>query len=72
MKMFSQIISYLLPVLYLGVIYLYYLLFTEKNKSLLQKTTLILGILAFIHLVEIVTLESGLKYHALFYRPRCI
>jgi ABC-type uncharacterized transport system permease subunit len=61
MKMFSQIISYLLPVLYLGVMYLYYLLFTAKNKSLVQRTTLILGILAFIHLVEIVTRNLALN-----------
>jgi len=61
MKTFSQIISYLLPVLYLGVIYLYYLLFTEKNKSLAQRTTLILGILTFIHLVEIVTRNLALN-----------
>lgn len=59
--MFSQIISYLLPVLYLGAVYLYYLLFTEKNKSLVTKTTWILGILAFIHLVEILSRNLALN-----------
>jgi len=61
MKIFSQVISYMLPVLYLGVIYIYYLLFTERNKTLVPKTTLILGILVFIHLVEIVTRNLALN-----------
>jgi ABC-type uncharacterized transport system permease subunit len=59
--MFSQIISYLLPVLYLGVLYLYYLLFSEKNKTLIAKTTPILATLVFIHLVEIVTRNVALS-----------
>ena len=55
MKVLSQVISYSLPVLYLGVIYVYYLIFTEKNKSLVNKTTPILLFLVICHLIEIVT-----------------
>lgn len=55
MKELSQIISYSLPVLYLVVIYIYYLIFSEKNKSLVNKTTPILSFLVICHLMEIVT-----------------
>lgn len=55
MKVLSQVISYSLPVLYLVVIYIYYLIFSEKNKSLVNKTTPILLFLVFCHLIEIVT-----------------
>jgi HemX protein len=55
MKVLSQVISYSLPVLYLVVIYIYYLIFSEKNKSLVHKTTPILLFLIICHLVEITT-----------------
>lgn len=55
MKVLSQIISFSLPVLYLIVIYVYYLIFSEKNKSLVHKTTPILLVLIVCHLVEIIT-----------------
>jgi HemX protein len=53
MKEISQFISYILPLLYLAVIYVYYLLFTGKKKTWINKTTLILGILLIIHGFEI-------------------
>ncbi|MCG8306014.1 MAG: cytochrome c biogenesis protein CcsA [Cytophagales bacterium] len=61
MKVFSQIISYSLPVLYLLVIYVYYLIFSEKNKSLVKKTTPILLVLVICHLIEIVTRSIALN-----------
>lgn len=61
MKVLSQVISYSLPVLYLLVIYVYYLIFSEKNKSLVNKTTPILLILVVCHLVEIFTRNFALK-----------
>ena len=60
MQVFSQIISYSLPVLYLLVIYVYYLIFSEKNKSLVHKTTPILLFLVICHIVEIVTRNIAL------------
>ncbi len=61
MKEFSQIISYSLPVLYLIVIYVYYLIFSEKNKSLVHRTTPILLILVVFHIIEIITRNIALK-----------
>ncbi len=55
MKEFSQIISYSLPILYMVVIYIYYLIFTEKTKTLANKTTPILLFLVVCHLIEIIT-----------------
>jgi len=60
MKELSQIISYSLPVLYLVVIYIYYLIFSDKNKSLVHKTTPILLFLVICHLAEIVTRNISL------------
>jgi HemX protein len=53
MKITSQLLSYILPLLYLGVIYIYYLLLEGKKKILTNKTTLFLGILLIIHGFEI-------------------
>jgi HemX protein len=61
MKVFSQIISYALPILYIGVIYIYYLIFSEKNKSLVRKTTPILLFLVICHVLEIITRNMALK-----------
>jgi len=61
MKVFSQIISYSIPVLYLLVIYVYYLIFSEKQKSLVNKTTPILLFLVFCHLAEIFTRNIALN-----------
>jgi ABC-type uncharacterized transport system permease subunit len=55
MKLFSQTLSYLLPVFYLIVIYFYYTIFLGKNKSLVRKTTIFLIVLAVIHLAELVS-----------------
>ena len=60
MKELSQIISYSLPVLYLVVIYIYYLIFSDKNKALVHKTTPILLFLVICHLAEIVTRNISL------------
>jgi len=60
MKEISQIISYSLPVLYLVVLYIYYLIFSEKNKSLVNKTTIILSALIVCHLAEIFTRNIAL------------
>jgi len=61
MKVLSQVISFSLPVLYLVVIYVYYLIFSEKNKSLVHKTTPILLVLVVCHLVEIITRNIALN-----------
>ena len=61
MKVFSQIISFSLPVLYLAVIYIYYLIFSEKNKSLVKKTTPMLMVILIFHLVEILTRSIALN-----------
>lgn len=60
MKVFSQIISYSIPVLYVLVIYVYYLIFSGKKKSLVNKTTPILLFLVFCHILEIVTRNISL------------
>ena len=61
MKEISQFISYILPLLYLAVIYVYYVIFTGKKKSWISKTTLILGILLIIHGFEIGLRHAVLK-----------
>ena len=61
MKVLSQIISYSLPILYLLVIYVYYLIFSEKNKSLVHKTTPILLVLVIFHIIEMVTRNIALN-----------
>ncbi len=61
MKIFSQIISYVLPVFYLAVIYIYYLIFTGKKKTLVNKTTVILSSLLVLHLLEIVSRNIALR-----------
>lgn len=47
--------------LYLLVIYIYYLIFSEKNKSLVTKTTPILLVLVICHLIEIITRNIALN-----------
>ena len=61
MKVFSQIISFSLPVLYMLVIFVYYQIFSGKNKSLVKKTTPILLVLIVFHLIEIVTRSIALN-----------
>ncbi|HGY55921.1 MAG TPA: hypothetical protein ENK44_09475 [Caldithrix abyssi] len=61
MKTFSQVLSYILPVMYLLVIYLYYTIFSGKTKSLLNKTTPILIGLLLIHAIELSTRHIALK-----------
>jgi ABC-type uncharacterized transport system permease subunit len=61
MNLASQFLSYILPLLYLVVIYVYYLIFAEKKKSWTNKTTLFLGILLIIHGFEIGLRHAVLK-----------
>lgn len=61
MKVASQTLSYLLPILYLAVIYIYYIIFTGKKKSWTHKTTLFLGILLIIHGTDIGLRHAVLK-----------
>ncbi|MGK7396479.1 MAG: cytochrome C assembly family protein [Candidatus Cyclobacteriaceae bacterium M3_2C_046] len=61
MKTFSQILSYLLPFLYLGGIYFYYLIYQGRNKSIIHKSTWVLAGLLAIHAVEIATRHIALK-----------
>ena len=61
MKAFSQIISYSLPVLYLGVIYVYYLIYSGERKTLTKKTTPMLLVLVVCHLLEIITRNIALN-----------
>jgi len=61
MKALSQILNYLLPFLYLAVIYVYYIIFTGKKKNWTEKTTLFLGVLLLIHGVEIGLRHAALK-----------
>ena len=61
MKTVSLILSYILPALYLGVVYLYYQIFTGRHKKLSSRTSLVLAVLALIHLSELVTRHLVLK-----------
>ncbi|MFC2123341.1 inner membrane protein YpjD [Bacteroidota bacterium] len=61
MKSLSQILSYILPFLYLGVIFLYYLIFTGKKKNPGINTAMALAILLIIHAVEIITRNIALR-----------
>ncbi len=55
MKLFSQILSFSLPVLYLCVIYLYYMIYQGKSKRFTKKTTVFLVLLLVLHGLEIIT-----------------
>lgn len=55
MKLFSQILSYALPLLYLIVLYFYYQIFSGKRKNLWIDTTALLSILLVVHGIEIIT-----------------
>lgn len=61
MKEISQFLSYILPVLYLSVIYVYYLIFSGKKKGWTSKTTRLLGILLIIHGFDIGLRHAVLK-----------
>ena len=61
MKVFSQIVSYALPVLYLAAIYLYYLIFQGNHKSLEKYTTRVLVILLLVHATDITVRHLALK-----------
>lgn len=61
MKDISQFLSYILPLLYLALIYVYYAIFAEKRKSWSNYTTLFLGILLIIHGFEIGLRHAVLK-----------
>lgn len=53
MKALSQVISYLLPVLYLVVLYVYFLVFSGRRKALEPKTTWFLAALLIFHILEL-------------------
>jgi len=61
MKEVSQVLSYILPLLYLAVIYVYYIIFTGKKKNWTDKTTVFLGLLLILHGVEIGLRHAVLK-----------
>ena len=61
MKIFSIVLSYALPFLYFGVIYLYYNIFRGRKKSLTARTTPVLSVLALLHFSEFVTRHLTLK-----------
>jgi len=54
MKEISQILSYILPILYLGVLLVYYLIFSGKKKTLENNTTVFLFLLMIFHSLEII------------------
>ncbi len=61
MRLFCEILSILLPIFYLGLVYVYYMIFTGKHKKYEQWTkTLLLGLLI-IHGAEIVLRQLYLK-----------
>jgi HemX protein len=61
MKITSQFLSYILPLFYLGLIYVYYMLLVGRKKSWTNKTTLLLGLLLIIHGFEIGLRHAVLK-----------
>lgn len=61
MKTLSQILSYLLPVLYLVVIYIYFIIYKGRNKNLASKSTWFLAALLLIHATEIAVRHITLK-----------
>jgi ABC-type uncharacterized transport system permease subunit len=61
MEALGRVLSYILPVLYLTVIYLYYIIFSGKNKRLAGKTTIILFFLLAIHGAEIIIRNIALN-----------
>jgi len=61
MKVFSQIISYSLPIFYLVVLYMYYLILNGKHKTLEKKTTPVLIALLLIHALDIIVRHVALK-----------
>lgn len=61
MELFSQVLSYLLPVFYLAVIYIYYRIFFGKQKSLESITLPLLLALLAVHALEIIIRLIGLN-----------
>lgn len=61
MQSFSQILSYVLPVFYLLIVYIYYMIFSGKKKNITNKTTPLLVGLLVIHSLEIVSRHIVLK-----------
>lgn len=61
MKEINQILSYALPVFYLAVLFVYYLIFTGKRKSLENKTTILLFLLLIFHSMEIILRHLSLR-----------
>ncbi len=61
MQFVSQFLSYLLPVLYLILLYIYYNIFTGKNRKYESKTQTLLLVLLIIHGVEIILRQLYLK-----------
>jgi ABC-type uncharacterized transport system permease subunit len=61
MKEISQFLSYLLPILYLGVLYVYFTIFTGKKKNWTERTTWLLVILVVLHGLEIALRNIAIK-----------
>ncbi len=61
MQIFCEILSYLLPIFYFGLIYVYYQIFTGRNRKFERWTKNLLLILLFIHGSEIVLRQIYLK-----------
>ena len=61
MKLLSQIFNYLLPLLYLGAITVYYLIFFHKKKELEKHTTAVLYFLILFHGISIIFRLIALK-----------
>jgi ABC-type uncharacterized transport system permease subunit len=61
MKALSQFVNYLLPVFYLAVLYVYYLVFTGRRKALEPKTTWFLAALLAMHILELTIRHLALR-----------
>lgn len=61
MKIFSEVLSYTLPVFYLTVIYIYYIIFAKQKKHLKSKTTFALSTLVVLHFIELLTRHIALN-----------
>ena len=61
MKIISQIFNYILPILYLGALTIYYLIFFNKKKELERHTTPILTFLILFHGLSIIFRLIALK-----------
>ncbi len=61
MKVLSQFLGYALPVLYLIMVIIYYMIYSGKKKYIIKNTTPFLAALVLIHAVEIISRHIVLK-----------